>query len=239
MNGSTADIADYVNTLSQRIQVLSDVNVIVAPPMPLLGVLGQAIKGTPIALAAQNVSGEERGAYTGESAAYMLKELGCAYALVGHSERRALFGESDSQVLEKTRQLLAVGIQPVLCVGETLEQRDAGQAESVVNVQVMAVFSELSPEERARLIVAYEPVWAIGTGRTATPEQAQAMHASIRSALSDLDAGLAENMTILYGGSVNAANAQALFAQQDIDGGLVGGASLKADEFSQICEAMG
>ncbi len=240
MNGSVAGITDYVSALQENTQSAADsVTVIIAPPMPLLGSMAAAMSGSSLKLAAQNVAMWDKGAYTGESSAAMLSELGCGFCLVGHSERRALFAEDDAQVLAKVRRLLAADIKPVLCVGETLEQRESGQAEEIVHAQVLAVLSELTVQEREQLVLAYEPVWAIGTGKTATPEQAQAMHASIRRAIAGLDESLAQQMTILYGGSVNAANAQALFAQEDIDGGLVGGASLKADEFSQICEAIG
>ncbi len=241
MNGDLAGIGEYFQSLQQSLeQGRSQAIVIVAPPMPFLGIAAQELKGASrIQLAAQNVSAYENGAYTGESSADMLKQLDCGYSLVGHSERRALFGEDDRQVLVKIRRLLACGIVPILCVGEALSEREEGRAEEVVRQQVMAVMSELDVPQRAQLIIAYEPVWAIGTGKTASPEQAQAMHKFIRQTLSDLDEALADEIVILYGGSVNAGNAQALFAQRDIDGGLVGGASLKANEFSQICEAIG
>lgn len=241
MNGELAGIEAYFQSLQQSLEKgRSGAEVIIAPPMAFLGPVAEAVKVSPgVKLAAQNVAAHASGAFTGETSAAMLKQLGCTYSLIGHSERRALYGEDDVQVLQKAQQLLAQQLVPILCVGETLAQREAGEAEAVVKQQVMAVIAELKAEERERLVIAYEPVWAIGTGKTATPEQAQAMHGFIRQTLSGVDEALAEELEILYGGSVNAANAQALFAQQDIDGGLVGGASLKANEFSQICEAIG
>ena len=167
----------------------------------------------------------------------MLADVGCRLALVGHSERRSLYGETDAQVLEKTRQLLANGLTAVVCVGETLEQRQAGSEEAVVAEQLALLLRELSSYDWRNIVLAYEPVWAIGTGETATPEQAQAMHAFVRGLLQEKDPAVAAATRILYGGSVKAANAAELFAQPDIDGGLVGGASLDATEFSAICQA--
>ena len=201
--------------------------------------MAELIENSPLSLAAQNLSPYDSGAYTGELSSTMLLDVGCKWCLVGHSERRALFGESNDEVVKKVKQLLQKGVQPILCVGETLEQSDSGIAEEVVAEQLNAVFNVCSVNELTRLVVAYEPVWAIGTGETATPDQAQAMHKSIRSEVEKKSASLAGDLTILYGGSVNAANARELFSQQDIDGGLVGGASLKAEQFSQICEQMG
>lgn len=186
---------------------------------------------------AQNVAAEESGAFTGEVSAAMLADIGCSMALVGHSERRALYGERDYDVLVKVRQLMANGITAVVCVGETIEQRKAVREESVVSEQLSLLIAELSNADWEKIIIAYEPVWAIGTGETATPEQAQAMHAFIRSELKKVSDTVAEKTRILYGGSVKAASAAELFSQPDIDGGLVGGASLDAAEFTAICRA--
>lgn len=193
-----------------------------------------------ITLGAQNASEAEAGAFTGEVAAAMLAEAGVAAVLLGHSERRMLFGESDEQVAAKVAAALTAGLQPVVCVGETLEQRQAGETQAVVLRQLNAVAAAVGAEGLARSIVAYEPVWAIGTGETATPEQAQAVHAGLRQRLREIGGdgeGLAAQTAILYGGSVSAGNAAELFAQPDIDGGLVGGASMKAAEFSTICSS--
>jgi len=239
MNGSSSFALDYLNNFKSAIAAanLSEgIQVILAPPATLLSELKRALSGTAISLAAQTVSAYESGAYTGELSSSMLLDGGCTWCLVGHSERRALFGESNDAVAEKVKQLLRLDIQPILCVGETLEQREDGSAENVVAQQLSAVLNVFTEDELANLVVAYEPVWAIGTGKTATPDQAQTMHKKIRAKVAEKSAGLANNMTILYGGSVNSVNARELFSQDDIDGGLVGGASLKAEEFSKICE---
>jgi triosephosphate isomerase len=199
-------------------------------PYPYLGQAQAALAGTSIAWGAQNVSEHAAGAYTGEVAASMLVDFGCAYAIVGHSERRQLLGDTDAGVAAKAAASLAVGITPIVCVGETLSEREAGMTEAVVLRQLDAVLAAVG-NLAARLVVAYEPVWAIGTGRTATTQQAQAVHATLRARLAA--AGAAE-ISLLYGGSVKADNAGALFAMPDIDGGLIGGASLKAGEFLAI-----
>jgi triosephosphate isomerase len=184
---------------------------------------------------AQDVSAHEQGAYTGEISAAMLAECGCRYAIVGHSERRAYHAESDLLVAQKAQAALARAVTPIVCVGETLAERESGQTEIVVKRQLSAVIHQLA-HCAAEMVVAYEPVWAIGTGRTATPEQAQAVHAVLRAQL-QAATGRGDSMKILYGGSVNAGNAATLFAQPDIDGGLIGGASLKAGDFIAICRA--
>ncbi len=240
MNGSRANLAEYVHVLSSRLKDRSgDVNVVLAPPSVFIPELQTLLESSSVELSAQNVAAYKAGAYTGELGASMLKEYGCQWCLVGHSERRTLFAETDADIVAKTARLLEADIQPVLCVGETLEQREQGLETDLVSAQLKAVLSGFELSELSGLVVAYEPVWAIGTGKTATPEQAQEMHAYIRSVAAGFSSEFADALTILYGGSVNAGNAKALFAQQDIDGGLVGGASLKADEFSQICESMG
>ena len=215
----------------------ADRDIAVFPPFPYITQAVAETAGTPVMVGAQNVAAEESGAFTGEVSAAMLADIGCSMALVGHSERRALYGERDYDVLVKVRQLMANGITAVVCVGETIEQRKAVREESVVSEQLWLLIAELSNADWEKIIIAYEPVWAIGTGETATPEQAQAMHAFIRSELKKVSDTVAEKTRILYGGSVKAASAAELFSQPDIDGGLVGGASLDAAEFTAICRA--
>ncbi|MDA0806301.1 MAG: triose-phosphate isomerase [Proteobacteria bacterium] len=197
--------------------------------------LSRSSKNSRIAVGAQNVCDAEAGAFTGEVSAQMLAEFGVRYALVGHSERRELYGESDQLVAAKTAATISSGLTPVVCLGETLAQRQEGKTEFVVLRQLNAVVQQIGIEGIEKCIVAYEPVWSIGTGETASPAQAQEVHAAIRNRLQQLDAALAKTTPILYGGSVKASNAAELFAQPDIDGGLVGGASLEAEEFNAIC----
>lgn len=215
------------------------VEVAVFPPALYISQVANALKESGISWGLQNIFFENSGAYTGENSPGMAKDMQCAYALVGHSERRSLFNETDEQVAKKVAALISTGIIPVLCMGETLEQREAGKTLSVVEQQIRAVLDTLPDVAALDIVIAYEPVWAIGTGRTATPEQAQEVHSFIRSLLKDYNDVLSEKTRILYGGSVNGKNAQAIFSQADIDGGLVGGASLKAAEFITICEAVG
>ncbi|HNT37495.1 MAG TPA: triose-phosphate isomerase [Rubrivivax sp.] len=209
----------------------------VCAPFPYLADVAAAVAGTALAYGAQDCSAHEQGAYTGEVSAAMLADLGCRFVIVGHSERRALHGESDRLVAEKARAALAHGLVPIVCVGETLLQREHAQTEIVVQRQLAAVLALLG-ERAGEIVVAYEPVWAIGTGRTATPDQAQAVHAVLRAQLQAATGGGAR-MRILYGGSVKADNAATLFARPDIDGGLIGGAALKATDFVAIGRAAG
>ena len=210
-------------------------DVAVCVPAVFLTETAATLAGSDIRWGAQDVSQHAQGAYTGDISAAMLSEVGCRYVIVGHSERRALHAESDQLVAEKAQAALAKGVTPIVCVGETLAQRDAGESEAVVMRQMSVVIHQLA-HCAGEIVVAYEPVWAIGTGRTATPEQAQAVHAVLRAQL-HAATGHGERMTILYGGSVKADNAGTLFAQHDIDGGLIGGASLKAADFIAICRA--
>ncbi len=209
----------------------------VCAPFPYLVQCQSLLAGSAVGWGAQDVSAETRGAFTGEVAASMLSEFGCGYAIVGHSERRMYHGETDVQVATKALRALEHGITPIVCVGETLAQRDAGETEQVVGRQLDAVLDALSVEQLGRIVVAYEPVWAIGTGKTATSEQAQAVHAFLRARVAARDAGVAQRLSILYGGSVKPDNAGELFAMVDIDGGLIGGASLKAEDFLAIGRA--
>lgn len=209
----------------------------VCPPYPYLGQVQSALQDSVVALGAQSVSEHVSGAFTGEVSASMLAEFGCRYVLVGHSERRALFGEADSVVAAKFEAAQRAGLVPVLCVGETLGEREAGQTEFVIARQLSAVLDRVGVAAMALAVVAYEPVWAIGTGVTASPAQAQEVHAAIRAQVAVQDAGIAEGLRILYGGSVKPQNAKELFGQLDIDGGLIGGAALVADDFLTICLA--
>jgi triosephosphate isomerase len=199
--------------------------------------LSESLKASDIAFGVQNAYFEEKGAFTGELSLSMVKEFGCQYVLIGHSERREIFGESDELVATKVSATLEAGLIPMLCVGETLDERESGVTEKVVKTQIDAVLSKVGIAAFEKIVIAYEPVWAIGTGKTASPEQAQDVHAFIRQLLVAEDAEVAAKTRILYGGSVKAASAEALFGQPDIDGGLVGGASLIADEFVAICNA--
>ncbi|WP_049799654.1 triose-phosphate isomerase [Cupriavidus metallidurans] len=209
----------------------------VCAPFPYLAQCQTLLSGSQVAWGAQDVSSEARGAFTGEVAASMLGEFGCGYALVGHSERRTYHGETDAVVAAKALRALEFDIVPVVCVGETLAEREAGQTEAVVGRQLQAVLDALSIEQLGRIVLAYEPVWAIGTGKTATSAQAQEVHAALRARVTAKDAGVAARMAILYGGSVKPDNAAELFSMSDIDGGLIGGASLKADDFLAIGNA--
>ena len=248
MNGDQAFVHDYVSAFKESwsekgLGQFSDLSVIIIPPAILIESTRQCTKKFSaeacFQLAGQNVSEYESGAYTGEISASMLKDFGCKWSLVGHSERRALFGDQSEIIVGKIKQLLAEDLCPILCLGETLEQREQGEAESCVGSQLASVFDAFEVTDLSKLILAYEPVWAIGTGKTASPEEAQAMHKFIRSVVSAKSVELAEKMLILYGGSVNSSNAEFLFGQEDIDGALVGGASLKPEEFADICAQCG
>jgi triosephosphate isomerase (TIM) len=224
MHGSRASIAALLDALIKE----NPAGCVVCPPFPYLAQVAERLRGTAIAWGAQNASEHAQGAYTGEVSAAMLAEYGCRYVIVGHSERRQLYGETDAQVGAKFAAVKAAGMTPILCVGETLEQRDAGQTEQVVARQLDKVLAKNSLENS---LLAYEPVWAIGTGRNATPEQAQAVHAFLRKKVPS-------ETPILYGGSVKPQNAAAIFAMPDVDGGLIGGASLVAKDFLDIVKAM-
>jgi triosephosphate isomerase len=239
MHGSRAENATLVHGLLDLLQPDKRTEILVCPPFPYLLETGRLLRDSGIALGAQSVCAEVHGAFTGEVSAAMLKDVGCSYALVGHSERRHIYVESDALVARKFVAAQSNGIVPVLCVGETLEEREGGRTLDVVSRQIDAVLSVSGVRSLARAVIAYEPVWAIGTGRTASPEQAQEVHGMIRAKVAGLDATIGGSVRILYGGSVKASNAQELFAMPDIDGGLVGGASLKADEFARICAGAG
>ncbi len=235
MNKTVADAITLVNGLKADLAAMDKVDVVVCPPFTALAAVAQALKDTKIAVGAQNMHWEKSGAFTGEVSAEMLREIGVHYVILGHSERRAYFHETDETVNRKTKAALAAGLRPIVCVGETLEQREAGQMASVVESQVRGSLAGLSSADLLGTVVAYEPVWAIGTGRTATPAQAQEVHALIRGVLKSMaDEHVAQSVRIQYGGSVKGSNAKELFGQQDIDGGLIGGASLEAKSFVDI-----
>lgn len=237
MNGSRADNSSLVEGLLQQLGDSIQSDVAVCPPLAYLQQVGDMVKDSAIQLGAQNLADELQGAFTGEVSAPMLVDLNCRYVLVGHSERRALYGETDTLVGKKAAIALTEGLTPVICVGETLEQRRDGRVFDVIEQQMAAVIDAVGVDALARTVVAYEPVWAIGTGETATPAQAQEVHAMIRQYVAERNESVAQALQILYGGSVKADNAAALFTAADIDGALVGGASLKADDFAAICKA--
>ena len=235
MHQAPAAAAQLAAALRVRLHDVRGRDIVVAPPFPALAVVAEQLRGTPIAVAAQNLFWEDWGAYTGEVSAPMLIDCGCTYVIIGHSERRQYFGETDETVARKLRAALHHGLMPIACVGETLDQREAKLTLSVIDAQIRGALGTFDAAEIARMTVAYEPVWAIGTGKVATPEQAQEVHAAIRRLIGDLaGADVARNLRILYGGSVKPDSIDALMRQPDLDGALVGGASLNADDFARI-----
>ena len=237
MNGNLASNQALLQALVPALFSIAGVKSAVCAPFPYLFQLPQALHGSSIAWGAQDLCQFDNGAYTGGVSAAMLVDFGCHYVIVGHSERRSVFGETDQVVALKFAQALKAGLTPILCIGETLGERESGVTETTVARQIDAVIAHSGVKALAQAVIAYEPVWAIGTGRTATPDQAQAVHAFIRNRVAARDAAVAGGLLILYGGSVKAANAAQLFAMPDIDGGLIGGASLIVDEFATICRA--
>jgi triosephosphate isomerase len=236
MHGSISQNRDLLDTVAQGTAGLK-ADVAVCVPYPYLSQTQSLLQHTHISWGSQNVSQHEKGAYTGEVSGSMLTDFGCRYAIVGHSERRALYGEDNYIVALKFKAAQTAKLIPILCIGETLEQREAAITERVVAEQLDAVIELAGIDSLAKSVLAYEPVWAIGTGKTATPEQAQEVHAFVRHRIAARNAGVADGLQILYGGSVKAGNAAELFSMPDIDGGLIGGASLVADEFIKICLA--
>jgi len=235
MHGTPAEAVDLVESLKGLCSDVVDRDVVVAPPFPMLPVVAEHLRGSRFLLAAQNLHWEDSGAFTGEVSAPMLCAVGCTHVIIGHSERRQHFHESDDWVARKVQAALRHDLIPIVCVGETLEQRESSQTLAVTERQVRGALEELGVSDVARLVIAYEPVWAIGTGKVATPEQAQEVHAAIRRTLGELaGADVASGLRILYGGSVKPDNVDALMAQADLDGALVGGASLKAEDFARI-----
>ena len=237
MNGSNAANTEPVDGIIAGLPSNEMVDVLICPPFPYLGAMADKVRGSRLLLGAQNVSQHDSGAYTGETSASMLLDSGCEYVLVGHSERRALMGESSDIVAAKFVAALAAGLKPILCVGESLQEREAEQTEAVIDEQLNTVLDVAGIEDFAKAVIAYEPVWAIGTGMTASPEQAQDVHRHIRDVLQSRNSSIAANTKILYGGSVKGDNASGLFSKPDIDGGLIGGASLKSTDFLAIADA--
>ena len=244
MNLDRAKATELAQAVAGRHAEAGSVELVLCPPSPYLSTVGTAVglaaNGTSpsgVAVGAQNMHDKASGAFTGEIAPAMLVDLGCRYVILGHSERRTLFGETDAAVNTKTKAALATGLTPIVCVGETLEEREGNRTQAVVTTQINGSLAGLSPADIEKIVVAYEPVWAIGTGRTATPEQAQAAHEFIRGLVSARDREVAGELAILYGGSMKPGNARDLLARPDVDGGLIGGAALVAEDFLQICGA--
>lgn len=237
MHGNLVANAALLEGIKGGVVAGTGCGVVVCVPFPYLAQAQSALAGSPVAWGAQTVSEHVQGAYTGEVAAGMLVDFGCRYVIVGHSERRAIYGESDAVVAVKFAAAQAAGLTPILCVGETLAEREAGQTQAVVTRQLAAVLDRVGVAAFLNAVIAYEPVWAIGTGRTATPAQAQEVHAAIRAQVAAADVVVADGLLILYGGSVKPQNAVELFGQADIDGGLIGGAALVAEDFLAICRA--
>ncbi len=237
MHGSLAENQKLLHAVLADLGEEKSASCAVCVPFPYLAQVQNLLQGTSIAWGAQNMSQHAKGAFTGEVSAAMLKDFGCSYVIVGHSERRALFGEDDAVVAAKFQAALAANLTPILCVGETLDERQAGLTEQVVARQLDKVLELAGVAAFSKAVVAYEPVWAIGTGKTATPQEAQAVHEFIRKRINTLDKSIAQSLPILYGGSVKASNAAQLLSLPDVDGGLIGGASLVADEFIAICRA--
>ena len=239
MNTTVSEGVALAKAVAEKAEGLKNgVGLIVAPPFTHLVSVAEALKGSKVGLSAQNCADHEKGAYTGEVAVNMLVDAGCAWTILGHSERRQYYGETDEKLVVKVRLALDAGLGVILCVGENLDEREAGRHFDVVKAQVENVLFNFSAEDMKKIVIAYEPVWAIGTGKTATAAQAEEIHAFIRETLAaKFGKELAEETTILYGGSCKPSNAKELFAEKDIDGGLIGGASLKADDFIAIAEA--
>jgi len=237
MNGDRAMAQSLCAGIVEGAATIENVDIALCPPYTLLGVVGEAIEGSRCMLGAQDMDINDNGAFTGQVSASMLSDCGCSAVILGHSERRTIYGETDALVARKVEKALAGGLTAILCVGETLEEREAGITSDVVSRQIQAVIDQVGIAGFGAIIIAYEPVWAIGTGLTATPEQAQEVHGAIRDQLATLDGDIAEQTRILYGGSMKPDNAAELIAQPDIDGGLIGGASLKAEDFLGICRA--
>ena len=237
LNGSKSSIQTLVKGIADGMSGIGGKAVAICPPYVYIPMVAELVGGTDIGLGSQDVADQETGAFTGEVSAAMLTEVGCQYAIVGHSERRSIYGEQDADTAAKFAVARREGLTPILCLGELLEEREAGNTESVVARQLDAVIDLEGVEALSDAVIAYEPVWAIGTGVTASPQQAQDVHAFIRQKIAGLNADVAEKIQILYGGSVNGGNATELFAMEDIDGGLIGGASLTSEAFLAICTA--
>lgn len=235
MNTTVQEGVELAKAVVAKASEVNGVELVVAPPFTHLMSVSEALKSSKVELSAQNCADKDKGAYTGEVSVDMLKSAGCSYTILGHSERRQYYGETDAKLVEKVKLAISAGLKVILCVGENLEQREAGKHFDVVAEQTKNVLYNFTAEDMAKVVIAYEPVWAIGTGKTATNEQAQEIHAYIRKVLADkFGASVADQTPILYGGSCKPSNAKELFACPDIDGGLIGGAALKAEDFIQI-----
>jgi triosephosphate isomerase len=235
MNMTATQARELASKLIPLVSAVKDRDIVLAPPFTALSAVADAIKGTNVSLAAQNLHWEDKGAFTGEISAEMLLDLGCRYVIIGHSERRQYFGETDESVNKKVKQALKKGLLPILCVGETLAEREAGMLKDIIGRQVTVGLKDISVDDMKKVVIAYEPVWAIGTGKTATPEQANEVHALIRQKVKALySTEIAEGLRIQYGGSVTPENVSTLMAMPDIDGALVGGASLKPESFAAL-----
>ncbi len=237
LHGTLQQIAELLAGMRARLSIVKAAELAICPPFIYIGYVRQLLDGVDISLGAQDCSDQHRGAYTGEVAAAMLREYDCKYVIIGHSERRHIYAESDQTTAIKFEQVKNNGLTPILCVGETLQQRNQGDTEAVIDRQLNAILKRSGIAGFERAIIAYEPVWAIGTGQTATPAQAQQVHQFIRHKLNAAHKNIAENIRILYGGSMRPGNARQLLEQSDIDGGLIGGASLKAEDFIDIAVA--
>jgi triosephosphate isomerase len=236
MNKTVPEAINVVKSLKSAVASVSGVEILICPAFTALYAVSNEIKGSNINLGAQNLFWEAKGAFTGEISLEMLKDAGCSYVIIGHSERRQHFGETDETVNKKTKAALAAGITPVVCVGETLKEREGNVTFKVIEKQVRVGLSGISPQQASLAVIAYEPVWAIGTGKTATPDQAQEVHSFVRKIYEQMYKESAEKVRILYGGSVNPNNVSDLMKKTDIDGGLVGGASLEAESFAKLVE---
>ncbi len=235
MNKTTIEAEELAAALTPLVSAARDREIVLAPPFTSLEAVSETIRGTNVSLAAQNMHWEDKGAFTGEISAEMLLDLGCKYVIIGHSERRQYFGETDETVNKKVKQALKKGLLPIMCVGETLAEREAGRLNEIISRQVTGGLKDVGAADMKKVVVAYEPVWAIGTGKTATPEQANEVHALIRQQVESLyNADIAEGLRIQYGGSVTPDNVSQLMAMPDIDGALVGGASLKPESFAEL-----
>ncbi len=239
MNGSSESVKQLIAGIKEGMGSVNSAEVVVCPPAVYISRVSGAVDGSAVKVGSQNICDEDKGAFTGEISGEMLKEVGCEYVIVGHSERRALYAESDELVAKRFAAARRNGLKPIFCIGETLQERESGITNDVCSRQIDAVIALEGVAALADGVIAYEPVWAIGTGKTASPQQAQEVHAFIRGKIAELSADVAQGLRILYGGSMNPGNAKELIGQADIDGGLIGGASLKADDFLAICQAAG
>ena len=237
MNGNTIMVAELVDGIIKDLDASSSCNLLLCPPFPYISLVSQQIINSPISLGAQNLSHQLSGPFTGEVSAEMLKDVGCQYVIVGHSERRVMMGETNEIIAKKFITAVKNNLIPILCIGESMDERKQGLTASVISNQLNAILNKIDSSDLSSAVIAYEPIWAIGTGMTATPDEAQEVHAHIRAEINKSSKKVAENIQILYGGSVNGSNANSLFSMPDIDGGLIGGASLTSLEFLSIVKA--